>query len=577
MKTFFKWLAGILVILALIAGGFLLLINSLFKNEVSVYHNSYLDITLSGTLPEYVAPDPLGEALGRTSLDMRQVRENLEKARIDKRINGVLLEIGMLQTGYAKIQELRHLISVFRKSGKKIYAYLGPDIAMTKDYYVATACDSIFMPPPANLFITGVHSELTFYKKFLDKLGIQAEFIQIGKYKNAPDIYTRKSMAPAQRSVLKNIIGQFYKDLVQTLAESRHLSKQKVQKIINDQSGFSGREALKAGLVDGLLYTSFLRRKFNIGQGKVHKISGADYAQVPVSSLKIRNKSRIAVINCNGVITSGDDSQQPYFGKMLGAHTVISNLKRVSASKFIKAIILRIDSPGGSATASDQIWQAIQEAKKHKPVIASVSDYGASGGYYIAMAADTIVVTPNSLVGSIGIFAGKFNVAGLYKKLGLKYENVGMGKNAHLFSIMQPWSKNEKSIMSRLIKEFYLDFVTKTARARELSFAQVDSLGQGHIWSGAQAVKNGLSDTSGFFYSAVALAKKMASIPQSESVRLVYYPRKKSLLGQILNDLSAKIFQNDFINATQSERFLNTLRRLQNRPLALLPFKINWN
>ena len=576
MKSFLKWFAGVVVVLIILFAGFIFFISYFFSSEVSVYDNSYLHINLSGPLAEYKAPDPMGEALGNVSLDLKKFRECLEKAKVDDRINGILLEIGFLQTGYAKIQEIHHLITEFRKSEKKIYAYLGPDIAFTKDYYIATACDSIFIAPTANLFITGVYGEVTFYKKFFEKIGIEAEFQQIGKYKNAPDVYTRQKMSPEHHEVLREIIDQYYKNIVLTISENRDLTIGEVEEVINSKSGFTGMEALQDGLVDACAYENEMSAKFNLYGESPVKLYGTDYSQVPISSLDIRNKRRIAVLNCEGTINSGSDSEQPYFGKILGSGTVVENINNAAKSRFIKAIILRINSPGGSATASDEIWNAIRNASKKKPVIASLSDYAASGGYYIAIAADTIITTPNSLVGSIGIYAGKFSAAKLYDKLGLKNEFIGKGQNSGLFSVLKPWSKQEKEIIQRLIKKFYVDFVEKTAKARNLSYNQVDNLGRGRAWTGSAAVENKLCDTEGYFYTAVQAAKQMAGIDPDESVRLLYYPKEKSLLSQLLSKFPAKM---NFLNKLDEYKKIQmniVMEQLQNRPLALLPYKISW-
>ncbi len=571
LKGFLKWLAGVfaaLVIMFLVA---FIAISILTDNEPTVVDNSYLYIPLSGSISEYQTPDPFASALGKTKLDIKKIRDVLEKAQVDERINGVVLQIEMLQTGYAKIQELRYLIQNFRKSGKPIFALLGPDMAFTKDYYVASACDSVFMPPSANLFLTGISTEITFYNDFLKKFGVHAEFAQIGKYKNSPDVYTRSKMSRPHREVMTDILNNLYRDIVQTISKSRHLSESEVEHLINDRSGFTGREALKAKLIDRTGYLPDFIQTLSSNSKKPVRLAAAEYAGVPASSLKIRNKSRIAVINCVGVIAGGSDTNDPYFGKIMGSETVIKNLEKAAKSKFIKAIILRIDSPGGSATASEAIWHAIRKATKKKPVIASVSDYGASGGYYISMAADTMFTAPNSLVGSIGIFAGKFSFKELYNKLDLKNETIQNGKNAGLFSVMQPWSKSERQIIDRLIADFYHDFVQKTAEARHLTFEQVDGLARGHVWTGQEAVENHLFDSPGYFYTAVHAAMKMAKIDSSESVRLIYYPKEKSMLDELFNTFSILSF-----NTNPLDKLQGVLQRIQNKPMALLPFVIKW-
>ncbi len=572
LKGFLKWFSGVFAALVLVFLIAFIAISALTDNEPIVVDNSYLHIPLSGNISEYQTPDPFAGALGKTKLDIKKIRDVLEKAQVDERINGVVLQIEMLQTGYAKIQELRHLILNFRKSGKPIYALLGPDMAFTKDYYVASACDSVFMPPSANLFLTGVSTEITFYNEFLKKFGVHAEFAQIGKYKNSPDVYTRSKMSKPHREVMTDIINRLYTDVVATVAKSRHLSEAEVERLINDVSGFTGREALKSGLIDRACYLPDFIQTLSANDKKPVRLSAADYAGVPASSLKIRNKSRIAVINCVGVIAGGSDTNDPYFGKIMGSETVIKNLEKAAKSKFIKAIILRIDSPGGSATASEAIWHAIRKAREKKPVIASVSDYGASGGYYISMAADTMFAAPNSLVGSIGIFAGKFSFKGLYDKLSLKNETIQNGKNAGLFSIMQPWSKSERKIIDRLIADFYQDFVRKTAGARHMTFRQVDGLARGHVWTGAEAVENHLFDSHGYFYTAVNAAIKMAHIDSSESVRLIYYPKEKSMLDELFNTFSILSF-----NKNPLGKLRGILQKVQNKPMALMPFVLQWN
>jgi len=572
LKGFLKWLAGVFAALFILFIIIFIAISVLTNDEPVIVDNSYLFIPLSGSISEYQTPDPFAKAFGKTHLDIKKIRDVLEKAQVDERINGVILQIEMLQTGYAKIQELRHLIRQFRKSGKPIFALLGPDMAFTKDYYVASACDSVFMPPSANLFLTGISTEITFYNDFLKKFGVHAEFIQIGKYKNSPDVYTRSNMSQPHREVMTGILNRLYADVVTTIAKSRHLPETEVEHLINDLSGFTGREAQKAGLIDRTGYLPDFIQTLSSNDKKPVHLTAADYADVPASSLKIRNKSRIAVINCVGVIAGGSDTNDPYFGKIMGAETVIKNLEKAAKSKFIKAIILRIDSPGGSATASEAIWHAIRKARKKKPVIASVSDYGASGGYYISMAADTMFAAPNSLVGSIGIFAGKFSVKGLYDKLDLNNETIQNGKNAGLFSVMQPWSKSERQIIERLITDFYRDFVQKTAEARGMTFDQVDGLARGHVWTGDEAVENQLFDSPGYFYTAVDAAMKMAQIDSSESVRLIYYPKEKSMLDELFNTFSILSF-----NTNPLDKLQDALQQIQNKPLALLPYVIKWN
>ncbi|MBN1407337.1 MAG: signal peptide peptidase SppA [Calditrichaceae bacterium] len=572
MKTFLKWLAGVLAVFFLLILTFVIFIGFLIDTEPKVVNNSYLYMRLSGAIPEYVAPDPIEEALGAFTLDVKRFRENLEKAQVDDRINGVILEISYNGISYSKIQEVHRLISKFKESGKKIFAYLGSEMAVTGDYYLATACDSIYMSPTANLFINGLGSEITFYKDFFKKIGVEAEFLQIGRYKNAPDVYTRESISPFHKEVLDNMLDYYYTNIIKTISSHRNISVEEVDAFINTQSAVTGSQALNLGLIDGTGYFDEIVEKLNYNGDTPVKVSAADYAEIPISSLDIRNKSRIAIVNCIGTIAGGSDSDDPFMGMIVGANSVAKNLKAAASSRSVKAIILRIDSPGGSAGAADLIWKAVREAAQEKPVIASVSGYGASGGYYIALGADTMITNTGSLVGSIGIFAGKFNIQKLYDKLDINTETFQRGKNAGFFQISEPWTEEQRKVVYNLINDFYQNFLQKVSDSRGLSIEEVKTLAEGHVWLGEEAVNANLFDFSGDFYDAVETAKIMAGIDSSESVRLVYYPKSKSFWGEVFSSIHAKWSQ---LNQYRIEYLISYINQIQNKPLALMPFMID--
>jgi protease IV len=571
MKSFFKYLLVLLSGFIILFLFLFLVISSLADSEPIVDDNSYLQMNIGGSLPEYIAPDPFEELTGGSRLDLKKIRDNLEKAAVDDRINGIILKLGFLQAGYAKIEELQNLIDVYKKSGKKIYAYL--EFGMTREYLVAIACDSIFMPESANLFLTGVGSEVTFYKGLFDKVGIEADFVHVGQYKNAPDTYTRDKMSPPHSLVLNNLLDQFFNFIIENIAERRHISPEEIKDLINYKSGFTGQSALANQLIDGTFYENEIVELLNFNNETPAKISGHDYASIPVSSLGLRTGPKIAVVHISGTIASGNDVDDPLLGKLAGASTIARNIKSAAQSSSTKAIIIRIDSPGGSAIASNLIWKAAKDAAKEKPVIASISDYGASGGYYIAMGADTIISSPMSLIGSIGIFAGKFSTAGLYEKLGLNTERISRGKNAALFSTNSLWSNSEREVMQNLIGEFYTDFVSKVAESRGLSYDETHALSQGRVWSGLEGYKNGLADSTGLFYDALVLAKKMAHIAEEESVRLSYYPKEKDFFTELYSMVS---MQSSYKNIFSQTKY-TFISKFQNQPLALLPFLITWN
>jgi protease-4 len=571
MKSFLKYL------LVLLSGFFILffvlflIILSFSPSEPKVSDNSYLYLSIGGSIPEYTAPNDFEEFTGDVRLDLQKIRDNLEKAAVDRRINGVILNLNFIQCGYAKINEIQSYIKKYKESGKKIYAFL--DLGLTKEYLIAIACDSIFMPPTSNLFLTGITAGVTFYKGFFDKIGIEADFVHIGKYKNAPDTYTRNTMSGFQRDVLDDILNQFYKNLINSISTYRNLPASTIENLINNISGFTAGEALDNGLIDGTLYKDELVELLNFNNKLPSKINGTTYSLIPASSLNIRTKSRIAVIHISGTIAEGNDTDDVLFGKLAGSSTIVNNINEAADSKSIKAIIIRIDSPGGSAIASDHIWKAVSEATKKKPVIASISDYGASGGYYIALGADTLLANEMSLVGSIGIFAGKFSAEKLYDKIGLNYETLTRGKNAELFSTNHLWSASQKAIVQKLIYEFYINFVTKVADSRQMTYNDAKKFSEGRVWSGYQSLNYGLSDSIGNFYDAIALAKVMANIDPAESVRMNYYPKKKDFFSELYNFIEAK---GEFLNLIHKNNF-SFLTKIQVQPLMLMPFIIEWN
>lgn len=571
MKSFFKYLLVLLsgfFILFLFLFGFIL---SLSESEPVVEDNSYLEISLGGSLPEYVAPSPFNEITGDVPVDLKMIRENLEKAAVDERINGVILTLGFLQTGYAKIEELRTYIKKYRESNKKIYAYM--EFGMTKEYLVASACDSIIMPESSNLFLPGVSAEITFYKNFFKKFGIEASFVHAGAYKNAPDTYTRSTISKTHREVIDNLLDNIYNFTVQITSKERGLDPKKVTHLIESQSGFTAKTALNEGLIDAVMQKSDIVSLLKTKKISPERVSNRSYAKISISSLGIRTDDKIAVVHISGAIVSGSNADDPVLGTLAGESTLIDNIETAANSRSTKAIILRIDSPGGSAIASDNIWEAVRKAAKKKPVVASISDYGASGGYYIAMGADSIVNSAMSLVGSIGVFVGKFSIGGLYNKVDMNVERYQRGKNAGLFSLSTAWSPSERKVIQRLTDDFYTDFVTKVALERKQSFSDINTIAQGRVWTGEEAKQNKLIDEIGSLYTAIDLAKKMADISQEQSVRLRYFPEEKGLFSEMSYFASLKSTVLSLFNA-QNEPWVVT--QLQNKPLLLMPYFISW-
>ncbi len=571
MRKFFMWFAiilGVFIVLIVLA---VLFITALFDTEPVIPANGYLSVQLSGSLPEYKPPDAIEEYFQGSGLDLKKVRQSFKYASGDKRIKGVLLEIENLQVGLAKLHELRQLIAEFRKSDKKVCALL--DLALTRDYYLATACDSIFMQPEGTILLTGFRAELSYYKDLLGKLGIAADYEHVGKYKSAPEMYTRNDISETEREVLNDILDNRYADLLGTISKNRNLDEKEIINLIDNISAFTADMALEHKLIDGIKYADQVVDIFKTGPRKLSRISALQYANINPTSLGYSGGPRLALIYCQGTIMDGDDGDDPIFGSTMGADRVIRNLKLASDSKSVKAIILRIDSPGGLAPAADEIWHAINEARKEKPVIASVSDVGASGGYLMAIAADTMLVQGPSLIGSIGVFIGKFSLKELYQKIGVNVSVLQRGKNAGLLSLNDKFSDSERLAVRRIIESTYSGFVQKVADSRGKSFEQVDRLAQGRVWTGEQGVELGLADTLGGLNEAIMIAKKMAGIKAETRVQISVYPKSRSLFSQIFRTLtlSSRLFKNP---VQELEQYC---RQLQTRPLYLMPYAITIN
>lgn len=567
MKRFLLWLGITIAIFFILIFGAYLFISSLFDTEPYVAQNSYLTIPLSGSLPEYLPSDVIQEQFSGTAMDMKKLRQSLKMAAVDERIKGVVLKVGFVQTGFAKIQEIRQLIFKFRQSNKKILAYL--DIAFMRDYYIASACDSVFLQPEGTLMLTGMSAEVSFYKDLLGKLGIVADFEHVGKYKSYPEAYTRQKMSAEQKEVIDQILDNRFDEWISTVSEDREISKDNMTDLVNDVSVFVPEEALEYRLIDGVKHYEELSQGLQDTSVSLYAVSALDYSGIDPQSLGLENGSKIAVITCAGSIMVGEDGADPVFGRTMGANRVVRNLNQVADNKSIKAIILRIDSPGGSGLASEKVWFAVKQAAQKKPVIASISDMGASGGYYIAIAADTIIAQNASLIGSIGVFVGKFDLSGLYDKIGINTESLQRGRNARILSLKNGFSNSERLLVRKIIEDYYQNFVEKVAEARGKSFDEIHLISQGRVWNGQDGIVNGLVDRIGGLDDAITVAKTMAGLEPDMDVRLIYYPKAVSFMNSIRRNVG---FIYDPLTATE-----NYFRKIQVQSMALLPFILNYN
>jgi protease-4 len=488
---------------------------------------SHLYLNLDNEIPEQ-PPVELPSFLERRPPTLRTLVDSIDRAAADDKVDALVLRVTFLpDAGWGKVQEMRDAIARFRKAGKPAYAHL--EFAGNKEYYLATACSKIYAVPGAILDISGLKSETTFFASTLDKLGVQAQFEGVGKYKNAPNQFTETGFTEPHREQMEALLDSVYEQYVAGIRASRNKSADETQAVI-DAGPYDGETALAAGLVDELLYADQLRERLKDSES----ITPGRYAKGSSRGFGFDRRPKIALIYAVGEIVGGESQGGPFGGQVAGSDTVASALKEAREDGSVQAIVLRVDSPGGSGTASDVIWREVVLARKAKPVVISMGDMAASGGYYIAMAGDAIVAQPSTITGSIGVFGGKFTLRGLYDKMGISKEILTRGRNADLFSEYRPWDDEERAKFRGLMVSFYEDFIRKAAEGRKKTYEEVDFVAQGRVWTGTEALRHGLVDKLGGLDVAIDIARERAKIAKGQEVNLVVVPERKGLLETIL-------------------------------------------
>jgi protease-4 len=517
------WIVIFLIVFAISVSAIgMLLIVAAIGREPQVAQNSTLVLRVGGDLNE-IEPGGVFAPFLESAPTLRSVTDMLRHAKTDNRIKSVIIKPSGDAALWGKVQELRDAVIDFRRSGKPIAAYL--EYGGQQEFYLATACDKVFLMPSASLDLTGIASYELFMRGMLDKIGAYPDGMHIGEYKTALNEFTEKTYTPAHREMAVSLNTDLYQQLVRGIAEGRHKSEADVRSLI-DHGPFLSEDALKAGLIDDVAYEDELDDKVKLGAAKPTYVDMNDYRQT--NAPFGHGSQKIAVIYATGLIASGKSTYDTTGSQVTGSDTIIEYLRKARADQSTKAIILRIDSPGGSAIASDIIWREVMLTKQQKPLIASMSDVAASGGYYIAMPANVIVAEPSTLTGSIGVVLTKFVIDGTLKKLGLNMEGVSQGKYADLYSPVRPFSPEEKQRVFESMQATYNTFVEKAAQGRNTTPEKIDAVGQGRVWTGLQAKQIGLVDELGGLDRALSIAKQRARIPQDQDVELVVYPPKKS-------------------------------------------------
>lgn len=521
-------LAGMIVF---IAG---LVFASLGDRKVKVADGSVLVMRLEGDVPEKPQTDmpiPFLEKEGN-AVTVTEIWRSLDRASSDSKIKAIILEPHNTAMGWAKMQEIRADLVKFKKSGKPIYAYLrNPGL---REYYLASAADKIYFTPTDVLYIKGLRAELTYYKGTLDKLGVQMEMEHAGKYKDALDSFVRTSMTPETREVMNSFLDDLYGQIVTTIAGSRKKSEAAVRAMIDDGPLLS-KVAVERGLIDGLLFEDqfYDEVKKIAGVPELKKISIAEYGQANRAT-DMRNK--IAILVGDGAITRGS-SPASALGEESGitSTSMMKLIRQIRDDSSIKGVILRVDSPGGDAIASDEILREMKLLSQKKPMVISMSDVAASGGYYISMTGDPVLAYPGTITGSIGVIFGKVNLRGLYDKIGVTKDTLIRGKNAAIDSEYTALGPDGRKKLKEGIDEIYQTFLGHVASARKKDVKVIEDLAQGRAWLGSQAKSRGLVDELGGLDRCLELIKEKAKIGANEKVALVLYPPKKTLFEQLFS------------------------------------------
>lgn len=497
--------------------------------EAAVASNSYLEIKLEGRLDDYSSSIPFMEFFPERTISLYDTWMNLRKAARDPRIKAVVIKFGMLEADWAKMEELRQSVLTFRESGKPVIAYFEEMPEADKEYYLATACDRIVLHPLGWLGINGLAAYVPFFKGTLDRLGIKAEFEHIEEYKTAYNQFTEIGFTPAHREMLQSIYEDIFNYYLKEIAAARRKTPEEMRQLI-DKGYFKGNQAVASGLVDELAYEDQLFQKVGLEKFReLSRLSNEKYASVRPEGLGLNRGRKVGLIFAGGTILSGSAEQI-----VLGSETFSRWLRAAVKDESIEAIIVRVDSPGGSAVGSDIIWHELVKARSEKPVVISMSGLAGSGGYWLSLGGHRIIAQPQTLTGSIGVIAGKFSFEGLMQKLGLTVDRLVIGKNADAFSLYRSFTPEEKKILRDEIGYIYEQFLERVATARNLPLEEVERLGRGRVWTGRQARELKLVDDLGGLSRAMDVARELAGMTPETELRLVVWPARRSLWDIIL-------------------------------------------
>lgn len=543
MKSFFKMVFASMLGLFLSFILFFLFIVILVSagsdsDKVEIKDNSILHLTLTGPIPDRSSDNPFSsfsfDGLGETPMGLNDVLDNLDKAAANPSVKGIFLDLTNLMSGIATIEEIRNALLDFKKSGKFIYAY--SEVFSQPTYYLATAADKIYLHPTGLAELKGLRSEILFFKGTLDKLGVEPLVFRHGKFKSAVEPFIQDKLSDSNREQVRTFLTSIWNHMLKGIASGRKLSEDKLRKISSELLVTNAPAAKQYKLIDDLKYRDEVLDMLKTKTGaesidKLELITLNDLKDAEDTREK-RKGDKIAVVYAEGDIVDGEGQDG-----QIGSVDCSKAIRKARLDEKVKAVVLRVNSPGGSALASETIWREVTLTKKVKPVIVSMGNLAASGGYYIAAPADVIVASPNTITGSIGVFGLFFNGKGLANQLGVTIDTVKTTPMADIMSSSRGVTPREAEIIQAEIERIYDNFITRVAEGRKMSKADVDSIAQGRVWTGADAKRLKLVDEFGGLERAIELAAQKAKL---DNYRILELPFVKDPLEKILDKLSGK-------------------------------------
>lgn len=529
---------GVVIIIIVIASISSVFSDAIKMNEHEAYkpkENTVLRINLNGDIKERGVKNPFGDIdlgpfMPKASVGLNDILASLKKAKEDKNIKGIYLEISEPVAGFATLEEVRNGLLDFKSSGKFIYAY--SEGFSQKAYYLATTANKLYLNPQGALEVKGLSSQIMFFKKMLEKMDMEVQIFRHGKFKSAIEPFMLDKMSDANRTQVETYLGSLWNHMIKGISDSRKISVKDINDMADHLAIRSPEDAVKYKLVDELKYEdevfSIIKKNINLKEeDKINFVSLNKYS-TSVHDSKL-SKDKIAVIYAIGEIESGEGDDEK-----IGSLRIAKAIREARLDKNIKAIVLRVNSPGGSALASDVIWRETVLAQKAKPFIVSMGDVAASGGYYISCSADRIFAQPNTITGSIGVFGMIPNAQkALSEKLGITIDTVNTNKHSDVGTILRGVTTDEYDYVQQSVEHIYDVFITKVATGRKTSKNAIDSIGQGRVWSGADAIKINLVDELGGINDAIAYAAKQAKLKE---YKLVDFPKQKDPLQELLSN-----------------------------------------